>query len=87
MSNLESAPHTGEMGKKLQRTGSLEPFYKAPDCKTRLKEKLLQCLCTRNTFPSCAYQLGWLYTKPFLHKALWSGLKCCNSFLGKIWSM
>lgn len=35
--------------KKLQRMGSLEPFYKIPDCKTGLREKLLQCLCTYNT--------------------------------------
>lgn len=51
MSNLESALHPGEMGKKLQRAGSLEPFYKAPDCKTGLKENL-QCLCICNISPS-----------------------------------
>lgn len=66
-----SQPCTQERWKNVAKSRQLRAcFYKAPDCKTELREDLLQGLCTHNTSPSHAYQFGWLYIKPFLHKTL-----------------
>lgn len=70
MSNLESALHTRKMGgEKIAKSRHLRAIFQST-CKTGLKEKLLQYLCTHTTSPSHASQLGWLYTKPFLHETL-----------------